>query len=93
MINAHFNAHENPDNAQLKAHYSIFKVCNIFPVILLNMFITPKHLNLFAGGMPSGYSAFNALEGYRTLILIKTTQTPPLSSHLTRQGGARKVRL
>jgi len=91
MINAHFNAHENPDNAQLKAHYSIFKVCNIFPVILLNMFITPKHLKLIAGGMPSGNSAFNALEGYRTLVPNKTTQTQHITKNPTRQGGARKV--
>jgi hypothetical protein len=91
MINAHFNAHKNQDNAQWKAHYPIFKVCNIFLVILFNMFITPKHLNSLAGGSLLGDFANNPVEGYRTLIPSKTTQTPPFPSHLTRQGGARKV--
>ena len=90
MINAQFNAHKNPDNAQLKAHFLIFKVCNIFPGILLNMFIAPKHLNLFAGGMPAGNSAFNPLEGYRTPSTSKTTQTPQ-NKNPSKQGGARKV--
>ena len=90
MINAQFNAHKNQDNAQLKAHYPIFRVCNIFPGILLTMFITPKHLNLFAGGSLLGNSAFNPLEGYRTPSTSKTTQTPQ-NKNPSKQGGARKV--
>ena len=58
---------------------------------LLSMFITPKHLNLFAGGMPSGNFVNNPLEGYRTLVPIKTTQTPPIQKP-QRQDGARKMR-
>jgi len=92
MINAHFNAHENTNNAQLKAHFLILRVCNIFLGILLTIFITPKHLNLFAGGMPSGNSAFNPAEGYRTPSTSKTTQTPQ-NKNPSKQGGARKVYL
>ena len=92
MINAQFNAHKNQDNAQLKAHYPIFKVCNIFSVILLNMFITPKHLKLAAGGSLIGGFFNNLLEGYRTPSTSKTTQTPQ-NKNPSRQGGARKVYL
>lgn len=91
MINAHFNAHENKNIAQLKAHYSIFKVCNIFSVILLNMFITPKHLNLFAGGSLLGDFVNNPDEGYRTLVPNKITQTQHITKNPQGQGGARKV--
>ena len=78
---------KNQDNAQLKAHYPIFRVCNIFLGILLAMFIAPKHLNLFAGGMPTGNSAFNPAEGYRTPSTSKTTQTPQ-NKNPSKQGGA-----
>ena len=91
MINAHFNAHEITDNAQLKAHYLLLIMCNVLILFLLTMFFTPKHLKLFAGGMPSGDFAFNALEGYRTLIPNKTTQTTPTTKNPQGQGGARKV--
>jgi hypothetical protein len=91
MINAHFNAHKNPENAQLKAHYPILKVCNILTVFLSSMFNTPKHLNLGAGGMPSGILDNTLDEGYRTPLPNKITQTTSLYLPLIRQGGARKV--
>ncbi len=91
MINAHFNAHEITDNAQLKAHYLILRVCNILTVFLLSMFITPKHLNLFAGGSLLGDFVNNPDEGYRTLVPIKITQTQPITKIPQGQGGARKV--
>ena len=84
MINAHFNAHEITNNAQLKAHYHILIVCNILMMFLLGMFFTPKHLKLFAGGMPSGDFVNNPDEGYRTLVPNKITQ-----NHLTKNPQGR----
>jgi len=58
---------------------------------LLKMYLSPKHLKLFAGGMPSGDFVNNSDEGYRTLVPIKTTQNPPIQKNI-RQGGARKAK-
>ncbi len=90
MINAHFNARRITDNAQLKAHYLLLIVCNILTIFLLNMYFTPKHLKLIAGGMPSGDFVNNPLEGYRTLIPNKITQTQPITKNPQGQGGASK---
>ncbi len=51
---------------------------------------TPKHLKLFACGMPAGTLLHNPLEGYRTLFPIKITQTTTLLTKPTRLGGDRK---
>ena len=51
---------------------------------------TPKHLKLFACGMPAGTLLHNPLEGYRTLFPIKIIQTTPLLTKPTRLGGDRK---
>ena len=67
-----------------------FGCAHYFEHNFLSIFITPKHLKLFAGGSLSGYFANNALEGYRTPVPIKTTQNP-LTQKPTRQGGARKA--
>jgi len=93
MINAHFNAHENTNNAQLKVHYHILIVCNILTMFLLTMFFTPKHLKLFAGGSLLGGFVNNPDEGYRTLVPNKITQTLPITKIPQGQGGARKVTL
>ena len=90
MINAHFNAHEITDNAQLKAHYLLLIMCNVLILFLLTMFFTPKHLKLFAGGMPSGDFVNNPLEGYRTLVPNKITQTQHITKNPQGQGGASK---
>ena len=63
-----------------------FDYVNYLENNFLSMFITPKHLKLFAGGMPSGNFVNNPLEGYRTLVTIKTTQTQPTQKP-KRQGG------
>jgi len=60
--------------------------------ILLLMYLSPKHLKLIAGGMPSGDFVNNPLEGYRTLVPNKITQTQPLTKNQQGQGGARKAR-
>jgi len=93
--NAHFNAHKNPDNAQLKAHYPIFKVCNISPEILLTMFFTPRHLKLSACGMPAGVFVLNSPEGYRILAPNKIPptydrQTKPAPKAKTKVGGGKR---
>jgi len=54
------------------------------------MFFTPKHLKLFAGGMPSGDFVNNPLEGYRTLVPNKITQTQHITKNPQGQGGASK---
>ena len=90
MINAHFNAHEITNNAQLKAHYLLLIVCNIITLFLLSMFITPKHLKLFAGGSLLGDFVNNPDEGYRTLVPIKITQTQHITKNPQGQGGASK---
>jgi len=90
MINAHFIAHEITNNAQLKAHYLLLIVRNIFTLFLLSMFVTPKHLKLIAGGMPSGDFVNNPLEGYRTLVPNKITQTQHITKNPQGQGGASK---
>ena len=59
----------------------------------LSMFFTPKHLKLFAGGMPSGDFVNNSDEGYRTLVPNKITQTQHITKNPQGQGGARKARL
>ena len=58
----------------------------------LSMFFTPKHLKLIAGGMPSGNFVNNPLEGYRTLVPNKITQTQPITKNPQGQGGARKAK-
>lgn len=90
MINAHFNAHEITNNAQLKAHYLLLIMCNILILFLLTMFFAPKHLKLIAGGMPSGDFVNNPLEGYRTLVPNKITQTQHITKNPQGQGGASK---
>jgi len=67
-----------------------FDYVHYFEHISLSMFITPKHLKLFASGMPSGHFVNNPDEGYRTLVTIKITQNNPTSHTPTRQGGASK---
>ncbi len=52
----------------------------------LSMFITPKHLKLNAGGMPSGDFVNNPLEGYRTQSTSKITQN---HTHPKKQKGGR----
>ena len=69
-----------------------FGYVNYFTNYFLGMFITPKHLNLFAGGMPAGNSAFNPAEGYRTPVPNKTYQTTKNKTP-KREGGARKALL
>jgi len=81
MINAHFNARRITDNAQLKAHYLLLIVCNILILFLLTMFITPKHLKLIACGSLLGDFVNNPLEGYRTLVPNKITQTQPTTKN------------
>ena len=58
---------------------------------LLFMYLSPKHLKLFAGGMPSGAFVHNADEGYRTLVPIKTSKLNPPKTPI-RQGGAGKAK-
>ena len=53
----------------------------------LSIFFTPKHLKLIAGGMPSGAFVNNPLEGYRTLVPIKITQTLPTKKTLKAGRG------
>ncbi len=63
---------------------------NYFSANFLGMYFTPKHLKLFAGGMPSGDFVNNPLEGYRTLVPNKITQNPPITKNPQGQGGASK---
>jgi len=90
MINAHFNAHEIRNNAQLKAHYPLLMVCNILILFLSMMLFAPKHLKLIACGSLLGDFVNNPLEGYRTLVPNKITQTQPTTKNPQRQGGASK---
>ncbi len=91
MINAHFNAHEITNNAQLKAHYLLLIMRNIFTLFLLTMVFTPKHLKLIACGSLLGILDNVPLEGYRTLVANKITQNPiPQKTH---KGRARKRRI
>ncbi|MBI4706864.1 MAG: hypothetical protein HY761_02940 [Candidatus Omnitrophica bacterium] len=73
----------------VRCELSQFDYANYFANYFLSIFIIPKHLKLFAGGMPSGGFVNNPLEGYRTLVPIKTTQNP-LTQKPLRQGGANK---
>ncbi|MGD0336193.1 MAG: hypothetical protein ABSB18_03750 [Candidatus Omnitrophota bacterium] len=66
-----------------------FDYANYFANYFLSMFITPKHLKLFAGGGLSGNFVNNPAEGYRTLVPIKITQNPTIQKP-TKQGGASK---
>ncbi len=54
------------------------------------MYLSPKHLKLFAGGMPSGDFVNNPDEGYRTLVPNKITQTKHTTKNPQGQGGANK---
>jgi len=65
---------------------------NYFTNYFLGMFITPKHLLLAAGGMPRGRFFNFPLEGYRTPVPNKTTQTTKNKTP-KREGGARKALL
>jgi len=65
-----------------------FDYANYFANYFLSMFNTPKHLKLIAGGMPSGDFVNNPLEGYRTLVPNKITQTQPITKNPQGQGGA-----
>jgi hypothetical protein len=89
-MNAHFNAHEITNNAQLKAHYLPLTVRNILILFLLMMLFTPKHLKLIAGGSLLGDFVNNPDEGYRTLVPNKITQTQPITKNPQGQGGASK---
>ena len=86
MINAHFIARRITDNAQLKAHYLLLIVCNILILFLLTMLFTPKHLKLIACGGLLGDFVNNSLEGYRTLVPNKITQTQHITKKPTRAG-------
>ena len=66
---------------------------NISTDFLLAMCLSPKHLKLIAGGMPSGDFVNNPDEGYRTLVPNKITQTQHITKNPQGQGGARKARL
>jgi len=68
-----------------------FNYANYFANYFLSMFLAPKHLKLIAGGMPSGDFVNNPLEGYRTLVPNKITQTQPTTKNPQGQGGARKA--
>ena len=61
-----------------RCEFPKFDYANYFANYFLSMFNIPKHLKLIAGGMPSGDFVNNPLEGYRTLVTIKTTQTQPI---------------
>ena len=69
---------------------TLYSAHSYFPLSFqanIKQFITPKHLNPLAGGMPAGNSANNAPEGYRTPSTSKTTQTPQ-NKNPSKQGGA-----
>ena len=65
-----------------------FNYANYFANYFLSMFLAPKHLKLIADGMPSGDFVNNPLEGYRTLVTNKITQTQPTTKNPQGQGGA-----
>jgi len=88
MINAHFKAHENKNNAQLKAHYLLLIVC----IILTSFFFSPKRLCLSARGMLSCYFVNNPLEGYRTLEEKQNHfKSPSPTNPSANKGGNGKV--
>ena len=66
-----------------------FNYVHYFEHYILSIFITPKHLKLIAGGMPSGAFVNNPLEGYRTLVPNKITQTLPTKKTLKVGRGER----
>ncbi|MBU2034434.1 MAG: hypothetical protein ABH882_00340 [Candidatus Omnitrophota bacterium] len=70
-----------------------FDYAHYFEHNFLSIFITPKHLNLFACGSLLGDFVNNPLEGYRTLVPNKIIQTPPITKNPQGQGGARKAGL
>ena len=51
-----------------------FNYVHYFEHYILSIFITPKHLKLIAGGMPSADFVNNLAEGYRTLGRGKITK-------------------
>ena len=65
-----------------------FDYANYFANYFLSMLFTPKHLKLFAGGGLIGGFVNNPLEGYRTLVPNKITQTQPTTKNPQGQGGA-----
>jgi len=69
---------------------SEFDRANYFVNYSRSISFTPKHLKLFACGMPADSFLHTPLEGYRTLFPIKITQTTPLLTKPTRLGGDRK---
>jgi len=76
----------------VRCEFLPFDYDNYFANYYLSMFITPKHLKLFAGGGLIGGFFNNLLEGYRTPLPIKITQNPPIQKPI-KQGGARKASL
>ena len=64
---------------------------NYFNTDFFNMFFIPKHLKLFAGGMPSGAFVHNPDEGYRTLVPIKTNKINPPKTHKAGRGKRGRV--
>ncbi|PIP19792.1 MAG: hypothetical protein COX41_01085 [Candidatus Omnitrophica bacterium CG23_combo_of_CG06-09_8_20_14_all_41_10] len=74
-----------------RCEFPKFDCVNYLENNFLSMFNTPKHLKLIAGGMPSGDFVNNPLEGYRTLVTNKITQTQPTTKNPQGQGGARKA--
>ena len=74
----------------VRCEFTKFDYANYFANYFLSIFITPKHLKLFAGGMPSGNFSCSSLEGYRTLFPIQITQNLTPSTQGARQGGASK---
>jgi hypothetical protein len=73
-----------------RCELSEFDRANYFVNYSRSSSFTPKHLKLFACGMPAGTFLHTPLEGYRTLFPIKITQTTPLLTKPTRLGGDRK---
>jgi hypothetical protein len=71
-----------------RCEFPKFDYANYFANYFLSMFNIPKHLKLIAGGMPSGDFVNNPLEGYRTLVTNKITQTQPTTKNPQGQGGA-----
>ena len=69
-----------------------FTCANYFANYFLSMFITPRHLKLAAGGMPRGVFFDFPLEGYRTPVPDKTTQTTQNKTP-SKQGRAGKALL
>ncbi len=70
----------------VRCEFTKFNHANYFANYFLSMFLTPKHLKLFAGGGLIGAFVNNPLEGYRTLVPIKTTKIPPNQKIQNRAG-------